>query len=773
MECDQRLKTIALNLITKKNIEPEIINSMGCQFTVIRHKDNSKNIISVSLWKSNPGYVYNLSTSLLSWKALRSKYWNDFKLRIYTDISVFLPFDNLDMDKYISQIITFLLLLKYINENDISKYLKYPKYQNIISSLDSILKLKLIDIKDAQMINKIDKNDIDLFKKFLQNLPSDMPRDFLIYISNNNKNIFNNFFNNEGVNGQLLYISFVEFLRKHPKYNNTYKKIIINELFNSLGTVKDLFTSIIEENNKLVSYKPLVTKMTENFNNMFKTDITNMEYLLKLNANEDILGQFITLIKKFQQYIYNNLYNENLSTFTEILYNEIKKNDVEWTDIFRQLTKDPQIEIWLYSCYWGQKKEGNEKYRCLHKKTFGSMMRYQPIFDTSIDICVVRNLELLTSEHDRKYYEQWMKSGLTIFRYTFDYTCNVYQSVEKICNEKLANEKMMLSTFNINKKTSWFRKNNVASNMYECIINLFNINAGVKKKSISNDKFKNYIVDISSNLPKPFYDFSYGVDEIILTICLKSQLLLNLVNTSIFSIDVLAKCQDFVVFLGGRINIEKNFEHMGININNNGVEYDINTLVRINGYFNLEGEKKSKNIFNNNYVSIINMNIFNNFLRRNNYKVEYNTFIDYLNGISTSENNIKIFEEFKTYLKDTLRYTIPISENYDYLKYINENGTGLNAIKTDSFNEFVKYITNKLDTVFPAHAHKNKKGNLTKQEIRNSSKFYLENNEFYDENKINNYLEKQKETKNFYQKYQKYKFKYLSFKYSLPNNTFY
>lgn len=193
MECDQRLKTIALNLITKKNIEPEIINSMGCRFTVIRHKDNSKNIISVSLWKSNPGYVYNLSTSLLSWKALRSKYWNDFKLRIYTDISVFLPFDNLDMDKYISQIITFMLLLKYINENDISKYLKYPKYQNIISSLDSILKLKLIDIKDAQMINKIDKNDIDLFKKFLQNLPSDMPRDFLIYISNNNKNIFKNF----------------------------------------------------------------------------------------------------------------------------------------------------------------------------------------------------------------------------------------------------------------------------------------------------------------------------------------------------------------------------------------------------------------------------------------------------------------------------------------------------------------------------------------------------------------------------------------------------
>jgi hypothetical protein len=65
----------------------EYIKGYGCDFKVYR-KTKSKNIISISLWKKNLGYVLNLSTGILWWINNMDLLFPNWNLRLYIDESI-------------------------------------------------------------------------------------------------------------------------------------------------------------------------------------------------------------------------------------------------------------------------------------------------------------------------------------------------------------------------------------------------------------------------------------------------------------------------------------------------------------------------------------------------------------------------------------------------------------------------------------------------------------------------------------------------------------
>lgn len=796
-DCNKLISNIVLYLINGKNINPITVNDMGCTFTVIKHEQNKhfNRVISTSLWKSNPNYVYNLSASLLSWKNLRKLHWNDFTLRIYTDISIFLPFRNQEniftyLDK-ISQIIVFLLLIKYIdNIPDYKTYIEDSNYSKSekkkyldeyinenIEKLNDLLALKWIIMdKNSQMINitKKKENDEKLFVTFIENLPDDLlAKQFLDYVKNN---VYYSYIYEHYINGILnineIFIAYNKFkeLNKIENNDNTDRR---KQLVDELKTIQNDFVDIIKENNNLVEYMPLINDIADEFYDNFRNEINEMIEILN---NDEYFDNFISLLKKFQNYVYTKIEtSENFKNLSK----KITNMDVDWLQIFERLIEDPQIEIWLYECPWGlnnieiSKKllsaELDNRYECVHKKTFGSMVRYHPIFDTSVDICIIRNLELLTSEIDKKHYKKWIKTNLTVFGYTFLYNCTVYETVGKICNDRLTKEKMMLSWFNVNKTTSWFKKNNVANNMYKCIFDVFN-----KKYDLSDltDKsFKQHINLLSKYLPDTFFNFSYGVDEIILTICLQSQLLLNLNLKTNYSIDYLLNCELYEVNLNSVNSFnEITFKLMGIPIEKNGINYNYDILARLSGLYFLLGTK-SYSIFNpTNITSPIYKNNYNDYLQKikgnvnDLSKVSYDNFIKYISKndeLKFFEEQINIFNNYLEYINTNFNYKIDINKANICLLYINDDGYGLKNMST---NSILNIINDKTTNIFPVYPYKNKSEKMGKEQIIKSSKFYLGKN--FDIEKKENQFSKldSKKMVNFHNKYIKYKYKYLSIK---------
>lgn len=66
----------------------ETIEDIGCKFKVYRNSKNPK-IISISLWKANQAYIFNLSRSILWWATNGKFLFPDWNIRFYIDYSIF------------------------------------------------------------------------------------------------------------------------------------------------------------------------------------------------------------------------------------------------------------------------------------------------------------------------------------------------------------------------------------------------------------------------------------------------------------------------------------------------------------------------------------------------------------------------------------------------------------------------------------------------------------------------------------------------------------
>jgi len=66
----------------------ETIEDIGCKFRVYRTSKKPK-VISISLWKANQAYIFNLSRSILWWGANGKFLFPDWNIRFYIDYSIF------------------------------------------------------------------------------------------------------------------------------------------------------------------------------------------------------------------------------------------------------------------------------------------------------------------------------------------------------------------------------------------------------------------------------------------------------------------------------------------------------------------------------------------------------------------------------------------------------------------------------------------------------------------------------------------------------------
>lgn len=173
--------------------------------------------------------------------------------------------------------------------------------------------------------------------------------------------------------------------------------------------------------------------------------------------------------------------------FDNSVFVGLHKDRTEWVDIFNQLLKHKQIELWFYNCPIAQDPS------CIgcHKNTFGSLIRFHAFDDPETKIVVSHNLEYLTSPKDQERINKWIESGKKYHMYTahnelFMYSC--VGDAKKCESNNLRHKPSLMATFGIN-------KNDDVSH-----INIFS-------EGLKLIKEKNRMLD----------DFTFGVDEIILT----------------------------------------------------------------------------------------------------------------------------------------------------------------------------------------------------------------------------------------------------------------
>lgn len=69
------------------------MNNTGCEFKVLRTTKKRK-VLSMSLWKSNVKYIFNLSNTLLWWGNNGRLLFPDWNIRIYIDYNITKPFEK-------------------------------------------------------------------------------------------------------------------------------------------------------------------------------------------------------------------------------------------------------------------------------------------------------------------------------------------------------------------------------------------------------------------------------------------------------------------------------------------------------------------------------------------------------------------------------------------------------------------------------------------------------------------------------------------------------
>lgn len=173
-----------------------------------------------------------------------------------------------------------------------------------------------------------------------------------------------------------------------------------------------------------------------------------------------------------------------------------------WGEIFVQLMKHAFVEIWFYQCSWGKKSifsSSQQMASNFHLGTFGSLVRFQAFDDPDVDIVVVRNIEFLTSEIDKKIIDRWIENKKTFAIYAFaDYVCHgsPQSTYHNICSTKFKDQVMILATIN-------YRK---SSRFQNCLT------------------YEDIVRNIKNSRHPAAGQFQYGIDEFILTSCVKPYL---------------------------------------------------------------------------------------------------------------------------------------------------------------------------------------------------------------------------------------------------------
>ena len=105
-----------------------------------------------------------------------------------------------------------------------------------------------------------------------------------------------------------------------------------------------------------------------------------------------------------------------------------RSKDINWDMIFDAIKKNHRCELWLYQSQLGAKTVTKAKSASAsvkkHMGTFGSFVRFHPIFDPSVEITCCKNVELLTTKLEAKKVKEWIAGGKKALMFIMGYKCD-------------------------------------------------------------------------------------------------------------------------------------------------------------------------------------------------------------------------------------------------------------------------------------------------------------------------------------------------------------
>lgn len=179
--------------------------------------------------------------------------------------------------------------------------------------------------------------------------------------------------------------------------------------------------------------------------------------------------------------------------------------------------KHKKIELWFYDCQWGKCIVSTSECSTSHLNTFGSLVRFHPFVDKNVKVVVVRNVEYLSSKFDKYVIDKWLESRKPFCIYAFsNYICRDHLEVYRKTCLGLDNHTMILATINYNKefappKSEYYDPSCLS---HHNIMRLL--------KGIDIQEYATFSPGISFAFPSDnAKKFAYGIDEVILTLCIK------------------------------------------------------------------------------------------------------------------------------------------------------------------------------------------------------------------------------------------------------------
>ena len=179
--------------------------------------------------------------------------------------------------------------------------------------------------------------------------------------------------------------------------------------------------------------------------------------------------------------------------------------DIDWITLFKHIHNNIHIELWFYTCPFQllNPLTPHKPNKPINPTTFGSIIRLHPLFDPNVHTTIIRNIELLSSKHDSLIIHQWSKTNFQFHSYMLSHKYGCFQDKDdhpsylRLCNKfNLKNQRTILAWFSMK---------------------------GTLPPPTKHTFFK--------TIQQTQYDFSYGIDELLLTKILISDNILSPNNT--------------------------------------------------------------------------------------------------------------------------------------------------------------------------------------------------------------------------------------------------
>jgi len=155
---------------------------------------------------------------------------------------------------------------------------------------------------------------------------------------------------------------------------------------------------------------------------LLTSDLEKIADTLGKLTNRSLDPEVIVAKYPFLAYLQSYAEWENVVAKFEQKYQYQTFEHDSWHEVFDHMVQNyANVEVWKYECAWGAQTKAavtqnhsgmvmpRDRSSC-HIATFGSLMRFHPFADATLELVAVRNLELLSSEDDLRRLDLFLQT---------------------------------------------------------------------------------------------------------------------------------------------------------------------------------------------------------------------------------------------------------------------------------------------------------------------------------------------------------------------------